>query len=686
MATQPIIPYTQPGKPVQPAWKPNDPNDPKQNQQGGGTGTATATGQAPNVSTMATPGQFNVPQVPTQSTGQNQNVLQAAQNKAIQGANNQTLNMTSALTQQQLQNPQGQFNPQQQVQRGMEQFDFDRAQAMQAAQEELAPVWNTGAGAEKYIDLGTRGALDRATLKQQMDQAANEQSLSNIYDAIQAGRETSEQERAGYSTDIGALVDVRGAAEGQENRNFQAQAQAIDNAMQLATQFNDIQAQESLAQLNAKLEEGLLMKEQDFQSIQADLDRQQQLLLQENDFVGAERIERLKQEFQSLEAQKEREFTQAERIATQGWQTGERLSAQDFELGRMYYESELAEAQAENDFDRQRQILEQQQLHELKMQTNEMDYGQKMAYLDYNLSEARATNDVERQQQILKFKHGQEMERLASEQGFQAAMQYNDFQYQQALSEQDFVQAETLARQRMEFEAEENLQDRMLEQARIQLQQQGMDLAQFDRLQAEVEAGRVDPDAAVQYLQEMVGQSGLNLQISPVEAETQMRTAIQAEYDSMRYQYALTHPEQTDPETGELTDEGKAAFNEFYNENLYGEESGTSRISNAIADSTAYLGGDNPNSPNHSDYLALAESAPTVDFSSYVDDSGANTMRFSNPPAVNSIFTVDGRVYKALTSPKRKRVFGGVNRETMTILDLASGTVKTLDSRHQRRQ
>lgn len=710
-ATSPANAQQQPLQPPQPAGVPTPPP------------VASGAPTPPNLSVTSTfqqPGSFQVPGIQTSTTGVNDQVLTAAQNKAIGGAQTQTLGMTSGLTQQMLRNPQGALgSPQQQFQTGMEQYDYNQARALEAAQQQLAPVWNTGAGADKYIDLATRGAIDRTATQRNLEKSLNDESLGNIYKAIQAGRDTSEQERKGYETDVGALVDVRGVAEGAENRNFEAQRTAVDNQMKLAMQSNDInqrnaaitaqlaldkyktdagmqltreesalsrafeltlqsndiQAQDNLMRLKGMIDEGLLIKGQEFQAIQADLQRQQDLLLQANDFVGAEKIERIKQEFAAVEADKARQFTTAERVATQSWSSSERMSAQDFELGRMYYDSELQEARAQNDFTREQQLLESQQLHELKMQTNEMDYGQKMAYLQYNLDEARADNDVGRQQTLLTFQHGQEMERLASEQGFEAAMQYNQFEYQKALSQQDFVQAEVLQRQSLEFQANENLQNRMIEYAKIQLQERGLDMEVFNQIQTEVEAGRLDPQNAVSYLQQQLDQQGIGLNLNAVDAQEQMKTALKAEYDSMRYQYGLTHPEMLDGQ-GKLTADGEVAFSSWYNEQTYGE---AATIAEIVANTQNMIGSASPDSPLHEEYQQLLDSATPMSWGQVTKNPSGfsnNYIAFKNAtPDVGSSFVGDNGTLYVVTAGAAIEDARPQDYEYFTARDVNTGKV-----------
>jgi hypothetical protein len=306
------------------------------------------------------------------------------------------------------------------------------------------------------------------------------------------------------------------------------------------------------------------------------------------------------------------------------------------------------------------------------MQTNDMDYGQKMAYLNYNLEQAKANADVGRQQTLLMFQHGQEMERLASEQGHDAAMQYSKFHFDKALSEQDFLQAEILQRQTLEFQASENAKDRLLENMKIELQQRGMDMAQFNALQAEVEAGRIEPQAAQSYLQQMLYQSGYMTQLNPVDIETQTRNAIKAEYDSMQYQFALTHPNMT-PE------EAAGAFFDWYNENQYGE--GSVPISDMIVDSSMLVGSANPNDANHSDYQALYEKAS--EWTPKVTSSGGGwfngqqvTRRFDKTPAAGTPFTIDGTLYVATSGVALKKE-GYPNTEYFTAKDVNTGDVKT---------
>lgn len=453
----PILPYVDPGKNLQPTQPANNP--------------FTADGQ---------PFSFQAPQVnPNNVQGVQSNytpdqgntdVLRAAQNRAIQGFQSPTLDQTSQLTQQLLQNPQGNFNPQQQMQRNMEAFDQQRAQAMEAARQQMAGTMHSGQTRGDFLDLAIQGGQQRAGFESEQQQALQKQEMTNLLNAIAQGRETSETERQRFATDIGALTDVRQSAEGMENRSVTVAENAMDRGMQIALANQDAQLQTNLTELKGKIDQNMLLTQQDFQAVQADLDRNLQQVIAEGDWGNAVQIERMRADLQVQMQQAEQQFQRAERVATQDYMTSERVSEQDFQTAQRYLQHELNEAAANNDVERQGYLLDKQAQWDLKMQTNGFDQQEKMAYLDAQLEEARAQNDVERQKDILQFQTQQELQLMAQEQGWQEAQNYLQRQHELAVQNNDIVAQQAIQTASIEANAREAALDRSHDLQMQQLQ------------------------------------------------------------------------------------------------------------------------------------------------------------------------------------------------------------------------
>jgi hypothetical protein len=560
--TQPrTIPYTAPGQPVQYVNQP-----------------------APQVQA---PQPVQAPQ--TQPAGMNQQVLQAGQQKAIQGFQSPTMDMTSQATQGLLQNPNaGGMDWQKYQQSQMEQFDTNRAQSMDAAKQQLAPAWNTGGAMGQFMDLALKGATERSTMEQGLKKEAAAGTQENLYRALQEGRQTSEAERQRFATDIGALAQVRDMAEGQENREFQGSQNAMDRGMQIALANQNAELQTGLTELKGKIDQGMLLQTQDFQGVQNQLDRELQNAISSGNWQNALQIEQLRGEIQAQQAEAQRQWQTGERVATQSWSTSERIDDQGFQTGMQYLKQQQALALQDNDIQNARYLQDQQGLLQLKMQTNDMQYGEKMAYLNSQLEEARANNDVGRQKEVIKFQSGQEMERIIQQQGWEEAQTYIRQEHDLALQQGDLVKAETLQRNEFEFRRSEAVLDRAIEQMKVDLQEKGMNMDQLEQqyamIQNQIDAGTLDPKAGYEFLVNSLQQSGVDVsRYNYTDALTQEKIAIQAEYDAMRSQYAMTHPEFVDRATGQLTPEGYTAFNAFANKTFYGELTPEEKAAKAVS-------------------------------------------------------------------------------------------------------
>ena len=499
------------------------------------------------------------------------------------------MDLLSQQTQGLLQNPQaGGMDWQKYQQAQMEQYDTNRAQAMDATRQQLAPVWNTGGAMGNFMDLALKGATERSTLQQNLAKEAAAGTQENLYRALSEGRQTAEAERQRFATDIGALVDVRGAAEGQENRQMTQSENAMDRGMQIALANQDAELQTGLTELKGKIDQGLLLTTQDFESVQNGLDRELEKAIAAGNWQNAIEITNLKGDIDARAQEANRAWQTAERVATQSWSTSERIDEQGFQTGMQYLKQELALALQKNDINNARYIQEQEAMLQLKMQTNDMQQGEKMAYLNAQLAEAKANNDVGRQQEIIKFQSGQEMQRIIQQQGWEAGQQYIRQEHELAMQQNDFVRAEALQKNEFEFQRSEAALDRAIEQMRVDLQEKGMNMEQLEQqyamIQTQIDDGTLDPKAGYDFLLNSLKQSGVDTSTyNYTDALTQEKMAMQAEYDMMRSQYLATHPEYLDKATGQLTPEGHAAFNTFANKTFYGELTAEEKAAKAVA-------------------------------------------------------------------------------------------------------
>lgn len=433
--------------------------------------------------------------------------------------------------------------------------------------------------------LATRGAyegeanraqqnsvLDK-TFLQDMEKMRSTQDWQGVQSALD--RELQKATSEGNWANARELEAMRGKFEIERlasQQDFQGAQAEIDRQLQKALTEGNWQNAKELEQIRGTFDIQKLVSQQDFQGAQSALDRELEKALTEGNWQNAVELTQMKGEIDKQMQIAQQEFAKSERIATQGWQSSERISSQDFETTLKNLEIQAQKAMQAGDFEQAKYLQEQDAMVRLKMQTQEYNQQEKMAYLGQQLEEARANNDVDRQKQILTFQHSQEMETILQQQGFQSAQEYANQQFQLAMQSNDFAQAQALQETQLKFQAAEAVKDRALEEARVALQARGLDMQQVEQryniINQEIEAGRAAPDAALNYLNSQLAGSGITL--TPVDAEQARKEALDSEYAGQLYQFGLTHPEYIDQTTGEINEEGRKAFNSFYNMVIYG--------------------------------------------------------------------------------------------------------------------
>lgn len=627
---------------------------------------------------------------PVQAPQQPQTELQQASDKSFmlanqlaqQGFQSPTAQVTSQKTQELLQNPNQGQNYQQYNQNRLEQFDRERADAMEAARQGLAGASGSSMAQTGLMELALKGIEGRADLQTDLDRTSAEQSYQNLLRALAEGRATTQMEQGISKQNIDALLQARQVAEPELERQFQGQQSAIDRGLEIAKANQNAELQTALTQLQGNIQSGLLMQEQTFKSAEDALNRQLEKEIAAGNWQNALELESLRGEIQAQAQQAQRDFERAERIATQSWTTTERIASQDFERASQYLQQEFAKATAEQDFERQKYLQEQEASLQLKMQTNEMDYGEKMAYLQHQLAEARANNDVEREKNVLTFTFSQEMERIRQQQGFEASMQYSQQQFQLAMQANDFTHAETMLTLQQNFQAEEAAKDRVIEMARVELQKRGVDMAQveqqYNMIQAEIDAGRLQPEAAFQYMESTLGNLGIDFQMA--DAVETAKQALRAEFELQKEQFMLSHPEYVAGSINGIptryTEEGERAFLEFINTTMYGPDA-TETIQKDLINGvlTAQEIRTDPVKLQAAKDNAIIVSGENV----FKDKKGANTYRFTGLPDKNVPFTDGNGYYVRISDPQDVKVTG-TNYQIITVIDLDTGKTKKIKS------
>jgi hypothetical protein len=596
VTTQPpkVIPQVQPGQPAQVIPQP--------------------TAQAP-AAPQIQPGQVQpVAAQPAPQPGMNAQVLQAGQQAAIQGFQSPTLDLTSEATRRLLSQPSMGYNASKQVQTGMDAFNLNLAQQQEKLRRETAPSSHSGERLGALVDFAFRGAQEGAMTKAQLEQEANKFDREALYNAIQQGRDTSESERSRFATNVGALVDIRGAAEGERAQNVQVAESALDRGLKIALANQDAQLQTTLQDLQNKQQTGILLQTQDFEAAQADLNRKLQEFTSQGDWANVLEVTRLKGEFDQQAQAAQQQWSTGERIASQNYNTTERLSTQDYQTGLKYIDQKINEALQNNDYANQQRLQDSRAQLELQMQTQEFGQEQKMAYLQQQLQEATADNDVGRQKQIMQYASGLELDQMAQQFGYDSALQEIQGNIQVALQNNEFGNAMAMMGAEQNFTAKEAALDRALEESRIALQGrqiflQGQAMT-FEQIEMAVEAGQIDPQAAVEAVQASASQYGIDIKAADPNAIYQQ---LDSDFRQFQYQFAQTNPNLANFGPGGefigLKDEGAAEFYKAVNEVYWpsvSSKTGTQQIQPPAVNTTqSGAGWSDPRNDPDSPYFSI---------------------------------------------------------------------------------
>jgi hypothetical protein len=624
---------------------------------------------APQVGQVQPVGQTN-----TKAGGLAGTVLQQAQQQALGGFQSPLQGQLQQAAANLLQKPS--TLPQNWVGSNVEQLRKQQAQGYETARQGMAPIAGAAQNQREMLGMAMTNLENETKLKTDLEAQQAAEERKGIIEAMASGREVLGQQADIWQKPIDLLLKAREASEPELQRGYEAGENAMDRGLKIALSNQDAELQTNLTNIKEAGETGRLLSSQEFESTMSSLDRAQQKAIAEGNWANALSIEQLRGELETKQQAAAQTWQTAERIASQGWQTGERVSDQDYKTTMAYLDQQNKLALQKNDLDAQAKIDDQRAKLQLTMQTADMAQEEKMVYLGNQLAEARANNDVGRQKTILTFQHGQEMEKIRVDQGFQASMQYNQQQFQTAMQANDYVQAQTMLKLQQNFQIDEAAKDRALEETRIALQKQGVDMAKVEQTYNMLRD--TDPTAAFEYLQQQIGSTGIKL--TAKDAAAKAKEAIDADFEAQQYQFALTHKELVGPDGLTLTPEGEMAFSQFFNENIYGDKSPNyQNIIKGIADIAELRGGADPTSENHADYQSVVSKAQEWTPQMGYDSGGlfgVDSRSINNVPAKNTVFKYNGNAYQVISDKAMQT--SGENTEYFTVIDINSGETKKI--------
>jgi hypothetical protein len=400
--------------------------------------------------------------------------------------------------------------------------------------------------------------------------------------ATQGGWDQNDINRAWQSveTEKGRAFDWKTMLQTQ---GFQGTQSQLDRDLQTALQTNNIAAtaanlQKQLdfekwqTQTNNAFAETLETKKQKWQTIEADLDRQLKVALQNGDIAGQMKIEALKGQITAQLQATEQAWQTMERTATQSWKTEERVGTQDAEKQLKYYELSIQQAMQDKDIDTQKYLEANKEKLQLKLQTQDFTQQEKMAYIDNQYATAKANGDVERQKTLIDFQTHQELETMVQQGLIDETKIMMQGKIDSALKDKDYEKATALQQAQFTFDGTEKAKDRVLDQARIDLQGKG---ANVDALFAAYDAGTISADTVNNMLKEVT--KGLGIVITAPDPMATEKEIVK-EFNQTKLQFALTHPEYAVTTNGQVSgldnSEGaQKAFNDFMNQTYYGTSS-----------------------------------------------------------------------------------------------------------------
>jgi hypothetical protein len=440
------------------------------------------------------------------------------------------------------------------------------------------------------------------------------------------------------------------AAMAEADRKWKSGEATLDRIQEMAVVDKNSTIQKDLVTLKGKIDEGLLIKGNEFDSIERDLDRKHEIAKQAGDIQGQREIEALRGEIQTARDNADREWQSGERVASQVYNSLEKIDDRTHEQAMKYVDSEIREAEATKDTDRQMQLMDYKSTIDLKFQQNDMNHDEKMADIKAKIDEAAANNDVGRQQTLMSYKANIDVQNMYAQFDVDTAKMKVDGAIQQALKESDYKYAATLQQQRFVHEGTIEAMQITERQADRALQKLGMDRQQVETM---LENGVIDGDT----FREWMGAQGVNLAAPDPLAYQKEATA---KHNQMLATWAQTHPDKVEYLPDGTIRAKDGSFNDYVNEVMYNEKAakaGASRL--AAADPNDMVGASQAGHPLNADYQDAMSKAQEWTPTGKVDNQtlgfgGVNKFT-SNIPTINSAIKKDGKLYIVQSAVQEER-------------------------------
>lgn len=527
--------------------------------------------------------------------------------------------------------------------------------------------------------IGLKAEIDKGTLLATQDFAATEAQLDRLLEkaiaednieaqyAIQESQnqfaslmQESEQR---WKTAERTATEVFVREERVSEEAFSNRMADIQNRHQLAMQSNDITAQKEIEAERRNLQLTMLTQEQNFSEAQNFLDRELSQAMQVEDIGAQKDIEKMKADLQLTIQQNDQKFTDAQQ----------------------YLQRQHEAALQADDITAQKDIKQMQVDLELTMQTQGMAHDERMRYLDSELQEARDQENFIREKQLMIHQTELNWQTMEIEQGYDAALMNLQSEIDIALQNDQQEFAYDLEVMRWEKEMEMHQDNIEIQQAKLTLEQQGLDMAaieqQYNMIMDQVAQGTAEPGEALAYLNDQITQAGG----VPIEKADPMawQQSIQEDFLMQQYQWALTQGDLnevailgTEGEFEGLKPEYMQQFNGHLNETIYGTDETpmgqvVSEFKKGETDAVTYFSGKDSSDPA---YQKLLSDNSTVKWDGHTEIVGKRSSKrrvYVNMPQVGGFLNKDGNVYRL--DNKRTDKVAGTNWKEYKMTNILTG-------------
>lgn len=526
--------------------------------------------QAPTI-TPETIQPVAAPQSPTSQMAAQ--TLQKASTAANTGYQSPTAQQVSQQTQTLLKDPNMGYDPNKVVSQGLTEFDRNLANAMETARAGLVGASGSSEAQAGLRDLALRSMEKRASIKNELERTANEQTLTNVINALASGRETVGMEQGIQQGNLQGLISVLSAAEPQ----LQREETAFDRGIQIATANQNAQLQTLLTKMQGDIQMGLQVNQQEWEGVQNELNRVLDKEISSGNWQNALDVQTLKGEIDQTLQENNQRWSSAERVATQSWQTEERLDQNTHDDAQNLLDRELQKAIADGDNATMKWVEERKAELALTLQLKDQTHDEKMLTLQTMADEAKAVNDVKREMQILNYKSKITMQEMEKDYGYKAALETIRGEIEKDIQTGNNDAAMERLKAELQYRTLADIEDKKIEWAKLELEKRGVDIAQLNQQMSAIDDMiqnyGINPAMKTEFVKATLEGQGVNTDMFQAEDITKRaQKAIDEQFEMTKYQFFATHPQYTlDTQDTAKKQEAMNAFNEYWNYTMYGE-------------------------------------------------------------------------------------------------------------------